>query len=147
LPVVARAFDNQNVKRLLVATVLGCTLTLVPSAAASPTVRLAILHVMRGCHVWGTQDSRPLGATRTLVIKPGTKLEIRINCPMAFDVVQLAGPKVIDPSRWQTGTSHTIRFARRGLYKLQAVNVQSSEEMNLQTMGSDNALLLTVRVR
>jgi hypothetical protein len=54
---------------------------------------------------------------------------------------------VIDPSRWQTGTSHTITFAKRGLYKLKAVNVQSSEEMNLQTLGPDNALVLTVRVR
>jgi hypothetical protein len=141
------AADNRGVKRLLIVVVVGCALALVPSAAASPTVRLAILHVMRGCHVWGTQDSTPLGATRTLVLKPGTKLEIRINCPMAFDVVQLAGPKVIDPSRWQTGTSHTLTFAKRGLYRLKAMNVQSSEEMNLQTMGADSTLFLTVRVR
>ena len=134
-------------KKLLIVVVLGCALGLVPTAAASPTVRLAIIHVMRGCHVWGTQDSTPLGATRALVLKPGTKLEIRINCPMAFDVVQLAGPKVIDPARWQTGTSHTLTFAKRGLYRLKAVNVQSSEEMNLQTMGADSTLVLTVRVR
>jgi hypothetical protein len=127
--------------------VLGSGLALVPTAAASPTVRLAILHVVHGCHVWGTQDSKPLGATRSLVVKPGTKLEIRVNCPMAYDVVQLAGPKVLKPARWQTGTSHTITFRKRGVYKLKAVNVQSSEEMNLQTLGPDSTLLLTVRVR
>jgi hypothetical protein len=135
------------VKKLLLALVLGSALALVPTAAASPTVRLAILHVVHGCHVWGTQDSKPFGPTRTLVLKPGTKLEIRINCPMAYDVVQVAGPKVLEPSRWQTGTSHTLTFKRRGVYRLRAVNVQSSEEMNLQTLGPDNALVLTVRVR
>ena len=134
-------------KKLLLALVLGCALALVPTAAASPTVRLAILHVVHGCHVWGTPDSKPFGPTRTLVLKPGTKLEIRINCPMAYDVVQVAGPKVLEPSRWQTGTAHTLTFKRRGVYRLRAVNVQSSEEMNLQTLGPDNALVLTVRVR
>lgn len=134
-------------RKLLLVLVVGFGLALVPTAAASPTVRLAILHVMRGCHVWATQDSKPFGAVHTLVLKPGTKLEVRINCPMAYDVVQVAGPKVLAPSRWQTGTSHAITFRKRGLYKLKAVNVQSSEEMNLQTLGPDKTLVLTVRVR
>lgn len=120
----------------------------VPTAAASPTVRLAIIHVVRGCHVWATADSRPLGATRTIELKQGSRLDIRVNCPMDFDVVQVAGPKVaLGDARWHSGTSHRIVFAKKGLYRLKATNVQTSEEMGLQTLGPDSTLFLTLRVR
>lgn len=98
--------------------------------------------------MWGTADSRALGASHTVVLKPGARIEIRVSCPMAFDVTQLAGPKlVLGASPWQTGTTHTLVFKKSGLYRLQAVNVQSSEELNLQTLGPDNMPLLIVRVR
>ena len=121
----------------------------IPSAvAASPTVRLALIHVLHGCHEWGTADSRPLGASHTVVLKPGGRIEIRVSCPMAFNVTQLAGPKVaLGVAPWQTGTTHTLVFKQRGLYRLKAVSVQSSEEMGLQTFGPDNMPLLIVRVR
>ena len=136
-------------RRLILCLAVWVVLVTIPSAiAASPTVRLALIHVMRGCHVWGTEDGRSLGATHTVVLKPGGRLEIRINCPMAFDVTQLAGPKIaLGGTRWQSGTVHTLVFAKRGLYRLKAVNVQSSEEMGLQTFGPDNQPLLIVRVR
>jgi hypothetical protein len=38
-------------------------------------------------------------------------------------------------------------FAKKGVYKIMAMNVQSSAEMNLQTLGADNMPVLTVRVR
>jgi hypothetical protein len=67
---------------------------------------------------------------------------------MAFDVAQLAGPKLaLGATRWQSGTSHTLVFRKPGLYKLQAVNVQTPAEVGLETMGPDNHPLLTVRVR
>lgn len=129
---------------LLVAAVLGVA----PAAAASPTVRLQIIHVVHGCHVWANALGRSLGANKTIDVKRGTRLEIRVSCPMAFDVTQVAGPKLAGGlGRWDTGTSHTLVFAKRGIYKLRAVNVQSSEEMNLQTLGPDAKPLLTVRVR
>jgi len=120
----------------------------VPTAAASPTVRLAIVHVVRGCHVWATADSRPLGATRTVDVARGTRLVIRISCPMAFDVVQLSGPTLALGERpWQSGTSHVLVLAKKGVYRLRATNLQSSAEMGLQTLGRDATPLLTVRVR
>lgn len=124
-------------------------LVVIPSAvSASPTVRMTLIHVMRGCHVWGTADSRALGASHTVVLKRGGRIEIRINCPMAFDVTQLAGPKLaLGASPWQSGTAHTLVFKKPGLYRLKAVNVQTSEELGLQTMGPDNVPLLIVRVR
>ncbi|HXY16783.1 MAG TPA: hypothetical protein VEH55_00165 [Gaiellaceae bacterium] len=117
------------------------------AAAASSTVRLTIVHVVQGCHVWGDVDGNPLGPSRTVKIKRGATLAIRINCPMSFDFVQLAGPKLaLGASLTQPGTVRTLVFAKRGVYKLQAKNVESSEQMGMPTLGPDNTLLLTVRV-
>ncbi|MBV8257825.1 MAG: hypothetical protein JOZ56_06310 [Actinobacteria bacterium] len=118
------------------------------AVAASPAVRLAIVHAVQGCHVWGTADSQPLGPTHTLALRRGTALQIRVDCPMDFTFSQLAGPplELGDPVT-HTGTIRTIVFAKPGLYKLQAVNVQSSAQQGLQTLGADNVLVLSVRVR
>jgi len=135
-------------RKLALVLALGVAFVVVPAAGASPTIRLAIIHVMRGCHVWATQDGAELGASRTLTVKPGTRLEIRMNCPMAFDVTQLAGPRLaLGVPRWQPGTSHVLVFKKKGVYRLQAVNVQTPQELGLETMGPDNHPTLTVRVR
>jgi hypothetical protein len=119
-----------------------------PPALASPTVRLAIIHFVQGCHVWGTVDSQPLGPTRTVVLARGSRVQIRINCPMTFDVTQVAGPAIAGATgRIYPGTVRTLTFAHAGVYRFQAVNVQSSTELGLQTMGADNTLVLTVRVK
>jgi hypothetical protein len=139
------------VKRFL----LGCAILLalvgVPTAVAaatSPTVRLAIVHVVRGCHAWGTASSQPLGPSRTLSVRRGTKLEIRVNCPMSFQLAQVAGPRLnLGDTRMYSGTVRTIVFARKGVYKLTATNVETSEQVGLQTLGPDNVLSLTVTVR
>jgi hypothetical protein len=66
---------------------------------------------------------------------------------MDFQLVQVKGPRLAlgDPTL-HTGTQRTIRFAKRGVYVLQATNIQSSAEMGLQTLGADNSLRLTVTV-
>jgi len=136
------------VRRLALFLVVGVAAVFAPAAVASPTVRMAIVHVVQGCHVWGTVDSQPLGPTRTVVLKRGQRLQIRINCPMSFDFSQVSGPKLdLGAPRTYAGTARTIVFARAGVYKLKAVNVESSEQMGMATLGPDNTLLLTVRVR
>jgi hypothetical protein len=114
--------------------------------APSKTVRLAIVHTVQGCHVFATAAGRQLAMSTTLSVKAGTKVEIRISCPMSYTVTQVSGPAVTigDPT-FYTGTSRTIVFPRRGVYVLRAVNIQSSADMGLQTLGPDNALTLTVR--
>jgi hypothetical protein len=135
-------------RRLILGLCVLVVLVTVPSAlAVSPTVRLALIHAVQGCHVWGTADSRPLGASHTVQLKRGGRIEIRVNCPMAFNVTQLAGPKLaLGAAPWQSGTAHTLVFAKRGLYRLMAMNVQSAADLNLQTLGPDNMPVLTVRV-
>ena len=121
---------------------------LAPAAVASPTVRLTIVHFFRGCHVWATNDAQPLGPTWKITLKPGSKLVIRDNCPMSFNFSQVAGPKLaLGGPRIYHGTARTIVFRKAGLYRLKAVNVESSADMGLETLGPDNTLVLTVRVR
>jgi hypothetical protein len=131
---------------LFLALVAGAVLA--PAAAASPTIRLTLIHVMQGCHVWGTDDGTALGASRTLTVKPGTRISIRITCPMDFDIVQTAGPKLaLGAARWHTGTVHVLVFVKKGLYRVEAHNVQTPEEAGLQVMGAVNVDRLVVRVR
>jgi hypothetical protein len=129
----------------LVLVPFAAALLLAAPAAASPTVRLAIVHTLHGCHVWAT--TRQLGAATTLTVKRGTALTIRVTCPMDYDVAQTAGPPVaLGGPRWHTGTARTIVFRKAGLYRIVARNVQSSADLSLQTLGDDSVLTLTVRV-
>jgi hypothetical protein len=116
------------------------------TAATVPTLRLAIVHVLHGCHSWA-RASKILGPSRTFTVKRGTKLVIRVNCPMEFDFVQVAGPPLRLGGRFYAGTTRTIAFRKAGVYKLRATNVESSDDQGLETLGPDNVLRLTVRVR
>lgn len=117
------------------------------AAAASPTVRIGIVHVVSGCHAWAV-GTKIVGPAEKLTVKRGTRLVIRVSCPMDFDFVQTRGPKLaLGPSRFYTGTTRTIVFRKAGLYKLKGTNVQSSDERGLDTLGPDNVLTLTVRVK
>jgi hypothetical protein len=137
-------------KKLLLGLVLAAAAIGVPTGAAavaSPTVRMTIVHFVQGCHVWGDVSGSPQGPTRMLAVKHGTRVQIRVNCPMSFNFVQLAGPRVaLGNPLSQPGTVRTIVFAKKGVYKFKATNVQTSAEQGLQTLGPDNVLRLTVRV-
>ena len=108
-------------------------------------MRLAIIHAVSGCHVW--QTTTPSGPTGTLTLRPGGKIVLRVNCPMDFTITQVRGPKLAlgDPTM-HTGTTRTLVFVKRGTYVLRAVNLQTSAEQGLQTLGTDNVLKLTVKV-
>lgn len=135
-------------RRLALALLAAAAVVVAPAGAAavSPTVRLSIVHVVQGCHVWADATGvKAFGPTKTLRVKAGTKLVIRVSCPMDFDFVQTAGPKLaLGDKRLRTGTQKTILFPRRGTYRLRGKNVQSSAERGLQTLGPDNTLTLIV---
>ena len=135
-------------RKLALIAILAAIGALTPAAAASPTVRLTIVHFVQGCHVWGTNDSQPLGPTRKISLHRGSKLVIRDNCPMTFDFRQTAGPKLaLGNPRTYPGTTRTIVFRKVGLYRIKAVNVESSGDKGLETLGPDNTLRLIVRVK
>ena len=132
-------------RRLLLVALAAAVVTGAPAGAAgSRTVRMTIMHVVSGCHVWSTSHA----ATATLKVPRGTRLEIRANCPMDFDFAQTRGPRLaLGDARTYAGTSRVLVFAKPGVYVLTATNVQTPEEQNLQTLGATNTpLTLTVRV-
>jgi hypothetical protein len=121
--------------------------TAVTVTARVSTVSMSIVHVVRGCHVWAL-GSRQLGPSGIVTVKPGTKLKLRITCPMDFDLVQLRGPKVaLGGTRFYAGTTRVVIFKKAGVYRFAARNVQTSDEVGLETLGDDNSLRLTIRVR
>ncbi len=136
-------------RSIVLGLLIGFALLAIPlgtAAAASPTVRLSILHTVHGCHVW--VSTKVLGPATKITVKPGTRLVIRPNCPMDFDFAQVAGPRLAlgDP-RTVRGTARTIVFSKRGVYRIAVRNVQTPAEVGLQTLGPDNVLTLTVVVR
>jgi hypothetical protein len=137
------------VKRFLLVCLVGFAVVGTPvgaAAAASPKFRISIAHYVHGCHVWLTGENR--GPATTIRVKRGTRVEIRLSCPMDFEFRQLAGPRLaLGTPRTVAGTTRTIAFRKPGRYVLTATNVQSSEEAGLETLGADNMLKLTVVVR
>jgi hypothetical protein len=110
---------------------------------ATSTVRLAILHVVRGCHVWDASKS----PKATINVRAGARVVIRTSCPMDFDFRQVAGPKLnLGDPRTHGGTTRTIVFKRAGTYKLLVHNVQMPEDVGLETLGVNDTLRLTVVV-
>jgi hypothetical protein len=117
------------------------------AVAASPTLRATLVHTLRGCHVWaiaGKADAPSAAVT----VKRGTRLAIRISCPMDFDVTKVRGPALtLGGRRLYAGTTRTIVFRARGTYVLRARNVQTPAQVGLQTLGADNTPTITVVVR
>jgi hypothetical protein len=117
------------------------------AVAASPTVRLAIAHVVSHCHVWKT-STKLLGPSTRITVKRGTRVVIRSDCPMDFDFAQTKGPRLaLGAARTYAGSTRTLTFRKAGIYRLTATNVQTPEERGLVTLGATNTLTLTIVVR
>lgn len=114
-------------------------------AAPPKNVMLTIVHTVHGCHVW--QSNRDLGPATVVHLRRGGRVTMRVSCPMDFRLTQVRGPKLVlgDPVV-HTGTQRVIVFPRAGTYVLTGVNLQTSADMGLQTLGPDNTLRLTVVV-
>ena len=121
---------------------------LTPAAVASPTVpaldRPRRPRLPRVEH----EATKLLGPSTRLTVKPGNEARDSRLLPdgLRRDASGGALAALGDP-RWHTGTTRTIVFRKPGVYRLSGKNVQSSGEMGLQTLGSDNTLSLTVVVR
>ena len=134
-------------RRLVLVVVVAFLLPVPAGAVVSPTFRLTIAHVVQNCHVWVTSQKQ-VGATVKLSLRRGERVVIRLDCPMDFDFVQTAGPRLqLGSARTYGGQSRTIVFRRAGVYRLRATNVQTPAERGLVTLGPTNTLKLTVVVR
>ena len=153
VPAAAGSTRVPSIAAPVVRLLCGCDIQSAGSATAAvvrtrvSTISMSIVHVFRGCHVWAL-GPKTLGPTPTITVKAGSRLKLRMSCPMDFDLTQTAGPRLaLGGSRYYAGTTRTIVFRKAGVYRLVARNVQTSEEIGLQTLGADNALRLTVRVK
>jgi hypothetical protein len=111
-------------------------------AARSPTV-LEIKHFFRGCHVFSKNEQPAVN----LRLRKGDRIRLVDHDVMDFDVTQTAGPRVplADP-RLRRSEIRLLAFRKAGLYRFEGRNVQTSEELGLQTLGPDNTLRIVVRV-
>ena len=133
------------IRRSLALALVAIAWAGVPGSAqgAATTVRLGIVHVVHGCHIWSS-TKKPAA---TVKVPLGGRLVIRPDCPMDFEFHQVAGPKLrLGDPLTHAGTTRTIVFKKAGTYKLVAHNVQQPEDVGLQTLGVNDTLRLTIVV-
>ena len=113
------------------------------AGAARPPTVLEIKHYFRGCHVF-VKNELP---TMNVTLRRGDRIKLIDHDVMDFDVTQIAGPRVsVGDPRLLRSAVRMLVFRKVGTYRFEGTNVQTSEELGLQTLGPDNTLRITVRV-
>jgi len=121
-------------------------------AAAAPAgggATITIRHQMRGCHSWSF-NSGPFKASQSVSVKAGTVLRFTNNDVMPHKLVQTAGPKVrlAHPNMIKMASSATVKLTQKGVYRF---TTKAGEDYawagSMKTVGEDNVLHLTVRVK
>ena len=128
---------------LAVATLCAVAVAVGQAGASRPPTVLEIKHFFRGCHVFVKNEKPTIG----LRLVKGDRIKLINHDVMDFDFTQTAGPRVTlgDP-RIRRSETRLLTFRKAGVYRFQGTNVQTSEEVGVQTLGPDNTLRITVRV-
>jgi plastocyanin len=104
---------------------------------------------MRGCHSWAF-NSGPFKASQSITLRVGAVLRFTNNDVMPHQLVQAAGPKMrlVHPKMIKMPSSATVKLTQRGLYRF---TTKPGEDYawagSMKTVGEDNVLHLTVRVK
>ena len=137
---------EQTVTVRMPATIQTTSGTMMGNAAqpAANATTLNIVHVRRGCHVWS--DGTHMGPTMRMVLAAGATLRITDQDVDPHKLVQVAGPRVMLGKAMMTGDVAQISFPTKGVYKFttRALEMPGMEEV--ETIGPDNHLRLTVDV-
>jgi hypothetical protein len=124
-------------------------LALASAAPARGTTTITISHQMRGCHVWSV-NSGPLRPTLSVVVTAGTTLRFINNDVMPHKLIQAGGPKLrlTHPGMNKVASTSTIKLTHKGVYRF---TTKAGEDYkwagSMKTVGEDNVLHLTVRVK
>jgi plastocyanin len=124
-------------------------LVVTSAAPAGGAATITIRHQMRGCHSWSF-NSGPFMATQSITVKAGTVLRFTNNDVMSHRLVQVVGPKMrlVHPSMTKMASSATVKLTQKGLYRF---TTKPGEDYawagTMKTVGEDNVLHLTVRVK
>jgi plastocyanin len=130
------------------------------SKTGSPA--LVIRHQLRGCHSWSLNGGA-YTARQTVVLARGGSISVTNNDVMPHKLVQTAGPAVVytrlkvgmgtgvktgsEPAILaRVGAASKITFAKAGVYRF---TTRPGEDYmtGVKTVGEDNVLRLSVRVR
>jgi plastocyanin len=124
-------------------------LAVTSAAPAVGTGTIAIRHQTRGCHSWSF-NSGPFNPSLSASVKAGTVLRFTNNDVMPHKLVQAAGPKVrlAHPNMIKMASPATVKLTQKGVYRF---TTKAGEDYawagSMKTMGEDNVLHLTVRVK
>jgi plastocyanin len=124
-------------------------LALASAAPARGTTTITISHHMRGCHVLSV-SSGPQRPNLSVVIALGSTLRFVNNDVMPHKLIQTAGPKlrVVHPGMNKMAATSTIKLTHKGVYRF---TTRAGEDYkwaaSMKTVGEDNVLHLTVRVK
>ena len=133
-------------KPLFALTAVAAGVLIVANAGATGAVtkRVAIVHVQRGCHVWS------VGATRTeslrVSLNVGDKLTVLNQDVDMHKLVRVSGPRINTGAFMMTSQRVTLRFAKVGVYRFHTRVADMRGMPEMETIGPDNRLVLTVRV-
>jgi len=150
-------FENKGEVMQRKLKIRGAALTLAALAAlavtsaapAGGTGTIAIRHQMHGCHLWSF-NSGPFKPSLSVSVKVGTVLRITNNDVMPHKLVQVAGLKVrlAHPNMSKMASAATMKLTQKGVYRFAT---KAGEDYawagSMKTMGEDNVLRLTVRVK
>ena len=137
--------------RRLVAALAACAAALVVSSASAhgTAATLTIRHQVHGCHSWSF-DGGAYKASQVVRLSRGATLTVRNNDVMPHKLVQAAGPKMrlVHPNMLKMASSATVKLTQKGLYRF---TTRAGEDYawagSMKTVGEDNVLHLTVRVK
>ena len=124
-------------------------LVVTSAAPAHSTATVTIRHQMRGCHSWSF-NSGPFKASQSITLKAGAVLRFTNNDVMPHKLVQAAGPKMrmVHPNMLKMASSATVKLTQKGIYRF---TTRAGEDYawagSMKTVGEDNVLHLTVRVK
>jgi plastocyanin len=133
-------------KRMLALTILGAA-ALAVSAQAGSSTSINIRHQVRGCHTWSV-NSGAYKAKQAVKIARGTTITFTNNDVMPHKLVQTHGAKVTirHANMSHMSARATVRFTKAGVYKFKTKAGEDYME-GMKTIGEDNVLKLTVRVK
>jgi plastocyanin len=140
---------KQTLRGAALALAALAALTVTSAAPAGGTATIAIRHQMRGCHSWSF-NSGPFKASLAVNVRAGTVLKFTNNDVMPHKLIQAAGPKVrfVHPNLSKIASSATVKLTQKGVYHF---TTKPGEDYawagSMKTVGEDNVLQLTVRVK
>jgi plastocyanin len=106
--------------------------------------QLTIVHMQKGCHDWSNGSAQM--ATMRLAMKPGQMLRIMNQDVDMHQLMQLAGPTMMMGEPMKEGQARSLTFTKPGTYKFDTKSLPMKGMPEVQTIGPDNHLRLTVTV-